>query len=295
MPSCRYITLQPTKRAPWSAIALIVRSSFDARRREAGDDRRHQHAGVDAGVDQLAHGAQPLQRVRGARLERSARRPRRRSARSCRPCSRRRGVSSSSTSRVAHDHRPLGDQADRRSRACQAPRSRGASACSALRSAGRNRWRCRPRRAPASTTADRARAPAPRRSCVFTRITDANSSSGVHLELHVVAAGEAVVAAVGAAAVRVERPVERHALDAVERRAAGDLLVARLRRRGARLRSAPRCRRVFTVIGDVAGGRFAGRRGRRGGDMTSSCSPIPMIRRICRLRVIASYRSVLRQ
>ena len=29
VPSCRYITLQPTKRAPWSAMALIVRSSFD--------------------------------------------------------------------------------------------------------------------------------------------------------------------------------------------------------------------------------------------------------------------------
>ena len=28
VPSCRYITLQPTKRAPWSAIALIVRSSL---------------------------------------------------------------------------------------------------------------------------------------------------------------------------------------------------------------------------------------------------------------------------
>ena len=51
VPSCRYITLQPTKRAPWSAIALIVRSSLRARRGEAGHDRRHQHAGVDAGVD----------------------------------------------------------------------------------------------------------------------------------------------------------------------------------------------------------------------------------------------------
>ena len=70
VPSCRYITLQPTKRAPWSAIALIVRSSFGARRREAGDDRRHQDAGVDAGVDQLAHRAQPLQRMRRAGLQR---------------------------------------------------------------------------------------------------------------------------------------------------------------------------------------------------------------------------------
>ena len=29
VPSCRYITLQPTKRAPWSAIAFTVRSSFE--------------------------------------------------------------------------------------------------------------------------------------------------------------------------------------------------------------------------------------------------------------------------
>ncbi len=28
VPSCRYITLQPTNRAPWSAIDLMVRSSF---------------------------------------------------------------------------------------------------------------------------------------------------------------------------------------------------------------------------------------------------------------------------
>ena len=29
VPSCRYMTLHPTKRAPWSAMALIVRSTFD--------------------------------------------------------------------------------------------------------------------------------------------------------------------------------------------------------------------------------------------------------------------------
>ena len=68
VPSCRYITLQPTNRAPWSAIALTVRSSL-RRDERSRDDRRHEHAGVDAGVDQLAHGAQPLQRMRGARLE----------------------------------------------------------------------------------------------------------------------------------------------------------------------------------------------------------------------------------
>ena len=73
VPSSRYITLQPTNRAPWSAIALIVRSSFDAGRREAGHDRRHQDAGIDAGVDELAHRAQPLQRMRRAGLEHAPR------------------------------------------------------------------------------------------------------------------------------------------------------------------------------------------------------------------------------
>ena len=42
-------------------------------RGEARDDRRHQHAGVDARIAQLADGAQPLQRMRGARLERAPR------------------------------------------------------------------------------------------------------------------------------------------------------------------------------------------------------------------------------
>ncbi len=45
------------------------------------------------------------------------------------------------------------------------------------------------------------------------------------LELVLVAPGEAVVTAVGAAAVWVQRPAERHALDAVQRRAAVDLLI----------------------------------------------------------------------
>ena len=50
---------------------------------------------------------------------------------------------------------------------------------------------------------------------------------GIHFELDVIAAREAVVAAVGAAAVGVERPAEGHPLDAVQRGAAGDLLIPR--------------------------------------------------------------------
>ena len=46
------------------------------------------------------------------------------------------------------------------------------------------------------------------------------------LELRLVAPGEAVVTGVGAAAIGIQRPVEGHPLHAVERRAAGDLLIA---------------------------------------------------------------------
>ena len=74
VPSCRYMTLQPTKRAPWSAIALMVRSSLARDDEKPGTIGCHQHAGIDAGVDQLAHRPQPLKRVRRAGLERLARR-----------------------------------------------------------------------------------------------------------------------------------------------------------------------------------------------------------------------------
>ena len=212
VPSCRYITLQPTNRAPWSAIALIVRSSLVARRGEARNDRRHQHAGVDARVDELADRAQPLQRMRRSRLEDPPRvLVHRRHAHADRAAG---GVesASSSTSRSRTTIGPFRDQADRRSRRARAPRSRRASACSALRLAG------------SGSVA------VPKATC--SRVHDGRSSSRaqhvdevpldqnhrrelvvrVHLELHVIAAGEAVVAAVRAAAVGVERPLERHAL-----------------------------------------------------------------------------------
>jgi heat shock protein HtpX len=44
-----------------------------ARRRKTWDDRRHEHARVNSGIDELPNGAQALQRVRGARLERPPR------------------------------------------------------------------------------------------------------------------------------------------------------------------------------------------------------------------------------
>ena len=51
--------------------------------------------------------------------------------------------------------------------------------------------------------------------------------AGSELELRLIPAREAVVAAVRAAAIRVERPVEGHALDGIERGPAGHFLVAR--------------------------------------------------------------------
>ena len=78
---------------------------------------------------------------------------------------------------------------------------------------------------------------------------------GVHLELRVIAAREAVVAAVRAAAIGVERPVERHPLDAVQRRTAGHFLIARLV--GAALGLGQRGgAAVLDGIRDVAGGRL---------------------------------------
>src|SRR4051812_16118528 len=52
--------------------------------------------------------------------------------------------------------------------------------------------------------------------------------AGIHFELGVIATGEAVVAAMRAAAVRIQRPAERHAAHAIERRPARHLLIARI-------------------------------------------------------------------
>src|SRR5438105_5840465 len=55
------------------------------------------------------------------------------------------------------------------------------------------------------------------------------------LELRLVPPRKAVVTPMRAAAIRVQRPVERHALDWIERRPAGDFLVARFVRTPLRL------------------------------------------------------------
>ena len=78
----------------------------------------------------------------------------------------------------------------------------------------------------------------------------------VHLELGVIAPGETVVTAVGAATIGIERPPERHAFDAVQRRSAPHLLIAR--GIGATFRLG-QCRRsaLADEIGHVSGGRLA--------------------------------------
>ena len=223
VPSCRYMTLQPTKRAPWSAMALIVRSSLVARRGEAGNDRRHQHAGVDACVDQLADRAQPLQRMRGARLEGppgvfvdgrhahvdGARRGARQS----------RSTSRSRTTIGPLVMRPIGVRA-RASASIDAARQLVVPFDRLVRIGGR---------------AERDVLARPRRSVELARqhVDEVRLHQddrrelvvGVHLELHVIAAREAVMAAVRAPAVRIERPLERHPFDAVQRRPAGDFLI----------------------------------------------------------------------
>src|SRR5690348_2902257 len=51
---------------------------------------------------------------------------------------------------------------------------------------------------------------------------------GIHLELDVVASREAVVATMRTAAVRVQRPLKRHTVHAVQSRPASHFLVRRL-------------------------------------------------------------------
>jgi hypothetical protein len=73
------------------------------------------------------------------------------------------------------------------------------------------------------------------------------------LELRLIAAREAVVTGVGAPAIRVQRPFERHAPDAVERRLAANFLLTR--RVGAPLSLGQSCDAIaLDDPGDVSGG-----------------------------------------
>ena len=154
---------------------------------------------------------------------------------------------------VAHDHRPLGHDADRRvgvAAGLEAAAGEGVAAFDRLIGIGGGAERdllAGPRR-PGQL------APQHRDEVRLHEDDRGEVVAGAELELVLVAPGEAVVAAVGAAAVRVQRPAERHALDAVQRRAAMDLLVGgvvgALHRVGQRRDAA-----VLHQGGDVARGR----------------------------------------
>ena len=190
----------------------VVRDRLDrafelrARRGEAGDDRRHQDAGVDARVDQFAHRAQPLQRVAPCPARACARRPRPPSARSCRPCSDAARARSASTSLSRTTIGPLVTSPTgvrpRVSASNRAPCQLVVAFDRLIRIGGR---------------AERHLVALPRRTIEFAlkhlhevalhEDDRRELVTRVQLELRVIPAGEAVVAGVRAAAVRIQRPV----------------------------------------------------------------------------------------
>ncbi len=228
---------------------------FAARGREPGHDRRQEHAGVDARIDQLADRAQPLKWMRGARFERPPRVLVDGRHAHADTAARRLRVRLQHVD-VAHDHRSFRDQPDRRPAAREdfeaLPRQfvvtldrliriGGGSNSDGLTRPGR------PVEFPCQYGDDVLLHQNHRREVVV----------GVQLELDVVAAREAVVTAVRATAIRVERPRERHAFDGIERRAASDFLIARLI--GAALGfSEGGATAFFHRAGDVAGRRLLG-------------------------------------
>lgn len=201
-------------------------------RREARHDRRHEHAAVNAGINQLVYGAQPLCWMRHARFESF---PRllvdRRNADVHTATGARRQVLQHVP--VAHDHRAFRHDADRRGGITQGfERAARQFVCALDRLVGVGRG------------AEADRLPGPRRLVEFAAQhgdevgLDENDRGEViariEFEVRLVPAREAVVASVRAAAIRIQRPLEeRHALYPVEGRSAANLLV------GGRVAAAP--------------------------------------------------------
>ena len=200
---------------------------------EAGNDRGHEHAGVDAGVAAARERREAAASGARCRAPARPRRPRAPSARSHTPCIPQRRPSSASRSASRTTIGPLRDDADRRARREERfERSTRELVVALDRLVGIG----------GGSDGDRVTRPG--------RLVElpAEYLDQIHLhedqrrelvvraelELRLITASEAVVAAVRAAAVRVQRPVERHALHRVQRRAAGDFLIAR--RVGAALR-----------------------------------------------------------
>ena len=190
---------------------------------DARHERRHQHAAVDAAIDQRAHRAQALQRRGRARLETL---PRvvveRRHAQIDGAAGR--GGDRLQHVEVAHHHRPLGDDAHRRGRVAarhQAAASQRVGAFDRLigisgGAEGHLFARPRPRRQLALQHLHEVGLHEDHRREVVTL---------AEFELMLIAPRKAVVAAVRASPIRIQRPLEWHALHAVQGRLAADLLV----------------------------------------------------------------------
>ncbi len=255
VPSFRCRTLAPMKAASCSATARIVASRRDRSVVKPGTIGAISTPALTPAFLQRANRAQALQRVSGPRLERGPG-----AFVDSRDADGDRAVGSfpqfGEQVGVANDHRSLGDQPNRRARRDRAPRAPAASACSDLRSADRGPSPCQARPARASRTASRARGAAPPGSYL-----DEDDRRELVVrperELRLIPAREAVVAGVRAAPVGIERPLEGHTFDRVQRRAAGHFLIAGVV--GASLR-------LIQPVGAVADdcqGDGAGR-GRRG-------------------------------
>ena len=226
-------------------------------RGEARDDRVHQHARADAGVIQLADSPQSLEWVRGAGLEN----PPRVLVHSRNAHIHRAAGSPGEFEQhvlVPHHHRPLCNQADGRARVgerFERPSCDLVVTLDGLVHVGRGP-ECHvlplPRRAIelAPQHVDK----------VLLHENDRRKLvAGAHLELRVIAAREAVVATVGAAAIRIERPFERHPFHRVQGRTAGHFLIACAIGTVRGIRQSFDCAVLTDLVGDIPGGGSRGR------------------------------------
>ena len=201
--------------------------------RESRNDRCHQHASLDTRLAKLSDGAQTLKRVRRAGFERG-------------PCAfinrwhadthRAAGFLPKFGQQISvtDDHRTLRDETDRCSRGDER-----------LQRAARQLVVTFDRLVGIGRGADGHLLARPRRLVELAaqhfrkiRLHEDDRREVIarpQLELRLIPAREAVVAGVRAAAIRVQRPVEGHALDGIERGPASHFLIARRVRAALRL------------------------------------------------------------
>ena len=225
VPSFRYITLAPMNAAPWSAIALMVASSFEGWVVKPGTTGAISTPALTPASRSWRTARSRCSGWRRARLERA---PRffvhRRHAHVDRAA-----VPPTDVSKqigIAHDHRPLGDQADGRPSGEQRLERTSRELVMTLDGLirigrGADGYLLANPRGFVELSAQHV-------DQVDLHEDDAREViARSELELRLIPSGEAVVATVCAAPIRVQRPVEGHAFDAVQGRLAGDFLVAR--------------------------------------------------------------------